>query len=359
MLTVAVRALIPTWLFPAAAAALLIGCSSGDRVAPAADSGGGGGAGAVGSGGSGAVVVTDGGRLPPVGVPGEQDQLRVEIVALRCAGQCREVVAVAKGGKAPYTFVWENGSTNPVRTLCATAPPASVTAKDTGVTTGEFRRDPQTATATVTAGVLSCGARDAGVSPRDAGPPPRDAAPPGEVLCLSNLSFEGKPSFNYNGPEFDAAPWVVCPEGTPDIVDGTDFLQENPIRAFHGNTYLRMLEIPTNYSVNEPPMTTEPVSQQLCAPLEAGVTRHLRMHIARSALFGPASLQVWGAAESCGTAELLASSPDATASWTSYCATLRPTRRTTHLTLAPQVDVGLVNGAPIYVDQLELVDSCP
>jgi hypothetical protein len=351
---------IPTWLISAAAAALLVGCSaSGDRVASAGHPGA-GGAGALGSGGSGSLVLTDGGRLPPIGVPVEQDRLRVEIVTVRCAGQCTEVEAVAKGGKAPYTFVWENGSTNPVRTLCPTeALSFAVTAKDAGVSTGEFRRDPQVATATVTAQVLACGARDAGVSPRDAGPPPREAAPPGEVLCLSNLSFEGRPSFNYDGPEFDAAPWVVCPNGTPDIVDGTLFLGENPIRAFHGNTYLRMLEVPTNFSVNEPPMTTEPVSQQLCAPLEAGVTRHLRMHIARSALFGPASLQIWGAAESCGTAELLASSPDATPSWTSYCATLRPTRRTTHLTLAPQVDVALINGAPIYVDHLELVDSCP
>jgi hypothetical protein len=90
----------------------------------------------------------------------------VKLITLGCAGDCATVQAVGTGGNAPYSYAWENGSTNPVRQVCPASDTAySVKVTDTGQT-GEVPRPSQTATASVTASVLAC---DAGLA-CDGGP---------------------------------------------------------------------------------------------------------------------------------------------------------------------------------------------
>ncbi len=61
------------------------------------------------------------------------------IVTIACGEGCAEVEAVATGGQAPYTFTWEDGSTNPVRRICPSAMTEyEVTVTDAGVSGGEF-----------------------------------------------------------------------------------------------------------------------------------------------------------------------------------------------------------------------------
>jgi hypothetical protein len=92
----------------------------------------------------------------------EQGQVAVKLVTLSCSGDCATVEAVGTGGYPPYTFAWDDGSTNPVRQVCPTATARySVTVADTGAA-GEFPRPAETAQASVTADVLAC--PDAGVT---------------------------------------------------------------------------------------------------------------------------------------------------------------------------------------------------
>jgi hypothetical protein len=126
---------------------------------------GSGGRAGSGAGGVGGGLGGVGGGSSPFNVHIEQNQIRIEIVTLSCSGECADVVAVARNGRPPYSFTWENGSTDPARRVC----PASdtryrVTVTDTG-TGGEVPRPPVTVEATLTADVLECpdaGGRDAG-----------------------------------------------------------------------------------------------------------------------------------------------------------------------------------------------------
>jgi hypothetical protein len=111
----------------------------------------------------------------------EQDHLTVELVTLACGGGCADVVAVAKGGFPPYSFAWEDGSTDPSRRVCPTSTTHyRVSVTDAGETSGELTQAPETADAELTADVVVCPV-DAG-SPAPA--PPADAGTCGidEVL---------------------------------------------------------------------------------------------------------------------------------------------------------------------------------
>lgn len=108
----------------------------------------------------------------------EENQLAVTIITLSCAGTCADVEAVATGGHPPYTFAWDDGSTNPLRHVCpGSTTKYSVTVTDTGAS-GEFARAPQTTQVPLTADVIACfdggtsGACDAvtNVSPSGANP---------------------------------------------------------------------------------------------------------------------------------------------------------------------------------------------
>jgi hypothetical protein len=108
----------------------------------------------------------------------EENHVVVSIVTLSCAGSCANVEAVATGGHPPYTFAWEDGSTNPARQVCPTANASyRVNVSDTGAS-GELARAMQTVQASFKADVLACpdggtGTCDslvAGVSPTGANP---------------------------------------------------------------------------------------------------------------------------------------------------------------------------------------------
>lgn len=106
--------------------------------------------------GAGAFNGGDASPVPDLDAYIEQGQVAVKLVTLSCAGDCATVQAVGTGGHAPYTYRWEDGSTNSVRRLCPTADAAyAVTVTDTGET-GEFPRPEQTAHASLTANVLAC-----------------------------------------------------------------------------------------------------------------------------------------------------------------------------------------------------------
>jgi hypothetical protein len=97
----------------------------------------------------------------------EENHLAVNVITLGCAGACASVEAVATGGNPPYTFVWDDGSTDPIRQVCPTSDTNySVTAGDTAIA-GEFARPPETTKVTLEADVLSScpdGGGDAGAA---------------------------------------------------------------------------------------------------------------------------------------------------------------------------------------------------
>jgi hypothetical protein len=84
-------------------------------------------------------------------------QLTIEIVTRACAGDCADIQAVARGGNPPYAFAWDDGSINPMRSLCPTTDSMySVRVMDTPIDQVEFRYAAHTASAGVTARVLAC-----------------------------------------------------------------------------------------------------------------------------------------------------------------------------------------------------------
>ena len=156
----------------------LIAC--GNSAAPpsegASSSGGARGHGTAGAGpgGSGILTVGDASSAIPFDAHVERDHIALDFFTLSCAGDCAVVEAVATGGTPPYTYRWEDGSTDPIRRVCPSADSMfRVSATDRGVDSVEIRHAPRTAQATVTASVLSCpdggSHRDAGTGRRDAG----------------------------------------------------------------------------------------------------------------------------------------------------------------------------------------------
>jgi hypothetical protein len=84
------------------------------------------------------------------------NNVAVRLITLSCSGQCATVQAVGTGGTAPYTYAWEDGSTNATRRVCPDATASYwVNVTDTGIS-GEFPTPPQTVRAALTADVLAC-----------------------------------------------------------------------------------------------------------------------------------------------------------------------------------------------------------
>jgi hypothetical protein len=97
----------------------------------------------------------------------EQNQVAVKFITLSCSGECATVEAVGTGGRPPYTFQWEDGSTRATRQVCPAASTSySVKVTDTG-SSGELARPAQTAQVNVTADVIAC---PDGGAPDDAAP---------------------------------------------------------------------------------------------------------------------------------------------------------------------------------------------
>jgi hypothetical protein len=142
-----------------------------------------------------------------------QGKVAVKLITLSCAGSCATVQAVGTGGSPPYSYIWENGTTNPVRQICPTADTGySVSVTDTGES-GELSRPSQTAKASVTADVLDC--PDAGAV---------DAGSDSVVDAGSDSTGEEGPSCGDPG----SSPWSGCvtayagivgPDPTADAID--------------------------------------------------------------------------------------------------------------------------------------------
>ncbi len=135
----------------------------------AAVAGSGGAAGASGFGGVGGF---GGDNALTAKVTEPPSEMAIEVVVIGCAGECKQVLAIASGGNDPYTFAWSDGVTTAARQICATDDATfTVQVTDTAVNGDEFTYDAHTVdahtvSAAVTAAVLQC--NDAGV-PVDAG----------------------------------------------------------------------------------------------------------------------------------------------------------------------------------------------
>jgi hypothetical protein len=193
-----------------------------------------------------------------------QGKVAVKLVTVSCSGDCVTVQAVGTGGSPPYSYKWEDGSTNPVRQLCPEAAAAyAVNVTDSGEA-GEIPRPPQTVKASVTADVLAC--PDAGIV--DASPPaaPSDACVGGFV----NASIEGTPQTEVGGA-WDAPGWTQCPSEP-----FRAYLASASVHPGNGVTY----PAPTSgatYAVfaakgSDDETIPHGFGQTLCTPSEAGAS---------------------------------------------------------------------------------------
>src|SRR5262245_56262412 len=113
--------------YPLAALSLLLACSSSEQMdrrlsvgqePGPMDGGSAGQGGGAGQGGSGGITSS----AQELGLHVEDiDEMTIEVITLMCAGDCAEVEAVAHGGNPPYTFSWEDGSTDAKRHVCLDA----------------------------------------------------------------------------------------------------------------------------------------------------------------------------------------------------------------------------------------------
>jgi hypothetical protein len=275
----------------------------------------------------------------------DPEHMKIEIITLRCAGDCADVEAVAAGGNAPYAFEWEDGSKAARRHVCPDASTSySVTATDTAIDSDEFHYDAQQSEARVTAEVLDCAAVDGGSS----------------EACLDNPSFEGPVTQNQFSA-FAAPPWNACYTGGfityAAIADASLWptQQWDFPDASDGNTYLALGQQGALFGR---------ASQTLCAPLHAGETRSFLIDLAHASSANASVeatdqvVQILGGTKECGESEVLWTSPKLSTQWTTHCVTLEPKQDTTTLGFKP---VGTAGGGEMegLVDHLVPVANCP
>jgi len=272
----------------------------------------------------------------------QHEALAVELVTLRCAGECAEVEAVASGGHKPYAFAWDDGPTAATRMLCPEQTTAfGVAVTDTGFETEEFTYRAKTERAEVTARVLECS---------DGGTPLPEA-------CIENPSLEGVVTAGQL-EAFDAPGWNACYAGGiayaaignatlwpfqnwtfPDASDGETYLALGQQLAFAGRA-----------------------SQTLCEPLEAGATRSFVIDLSRATTTDAGEsldqvLEILGGSTECAEETVLWTSPQLTVDWQTHCVTLRPEQTVTTIALRPLGrDGGLVEA---LVDDIRPVSACP
>lgn len=259
--------------------------------------------------------------------------MSVEIITIRCAGECADVEAVASGGHGPYDYAWSDGVTTAAREICADEDTdLSVTATDTPIR-GEFPYDGQTATANLTARVLDC-STDGG-------------APPVAECFVKNASFEGAPAVGLGDLGAALPDWAVC-WATPDV---------NPIFSnmapTDGATYLGAVANANELNFSES------AGGSFCEPLQAGQTVSFTIDLATSSYLGkPSALEIWGGATPCSKTELLWVSPTLTEIdvWQTACATITPSEAFSHLVLWPVAELG---GAYLLADNIQAVSACP
>lgn len=263
-------------------------------------------------------------------------EMAIEMVTISCAGECKQVLAVASGGNDPYTFIWNDGVTTAAREICAADDTTfTVTVRDTAIVDGEFPYAGQSITASVTANVLTCPG-DGGVG---------DAQTP-DALCLENLSFEGTPARNLFGAAFDASPWQAC-SVTPDIINAT--VDAQYLAPTDGQTYLGLL--------GDSAALTEAAGQALCAPFHAGATASLRVDVGGD-LNDSLRVQLFGAASMCGEDQLLAEiDPDNHGSytgWETHCVTVTAASDVAFFKIRATGSAGPY----VLIDNLRIVEAC-
>jgi hypothetical protein len=299
----------------------LVSCSAGGDSGGlvVGSSGTGGGTGAGGAAATGGIPITglDASSKAFEAHIENTNHVVIELVTLSCAGECANVLAVAKGGHEPYAFRWDDGPSDPARRLCPEKTSTfSVSVTDSGYSTPEFQRAPETRRAAVTTEMLGCSGKPDGGA---------DAGAPG--LCLKNPSFEGVVTQNQFSA-FEAAPWNSCYAGGfitySAIADATlwpQFAWAFPPAA-DGATYL---------ALGQQLFTSGRASQVLCHPIPAGDSFSFLVELAQAprrdgaAAAADQAIEVLGGTE-CAEDEVLWTSPQLSTAWTTYCVTVRPTK---------------------------------
>jgi hypothetical protein len=270
------------------------------------------------------------------GSPARPPDIEVVVaVALSGCEGCFELRASGKGGKAPYTFEWDDGSRSAKRRVCPAdgIDSVSVAAVDA---------DGQRSVTRVTRLAF----------------PDASCLPPPPLLCIKNPSFEGQPAFNDgDSSNFDAAPWKECTNPTmlnsPDIAN--DSIKQ-PIASLpsptDGQTFLGLQD-------------GEQVSQKLCAAIDVGSVTYLQLDARRLYIGAGVTpdtafphLEIWGGlAADCTQKQLLWASEPLPSSWKTYCVALHPLQYMDQITLR----AGASDSLPTYllVDNLVPVESCP
>lgn len=292
-------------------------------------------------GGMSIVPPVDGGsdpQLPSV-------HLTTAVTEPSCGG-CYLVIASTSGGEPPYTFSWEDATTDLVRHICPGPFPTLYSAT---LTDGKGRE----ASASIRlASSLSCLGADAGAEPTSDPATPR--------ICLENGTFEGEPSVNL-GTGFNVDKWRTCPSASgnnnsPDLLSseiappGAMGLTLPP----DGKTFAGLAE-------------NESISQSLCEAVYPGDARAFEVDLYRLPIGAglvpeteAAFVRVWGGtATECSKRELLWISPMLTAEWRRFCVRVAPGHFTDLVTFEVGSDQSL--GSPVYVliDRVRPVDACP
>jgi hypothetical protein len=210
------------------ALALLCGCSASgaSHSIVVGTDGNGGASNGQENGGSTAVQVGDGSVLAPLSAQIEDARgVTVTFVTLSCSDACADVVAVAKGGFEPYAFKWENGSTNPRRTVCPSSTTSySVTVTDAGVSSPEFSRPPDTVTVPLSARVIACPVGDGGVDSGVAALGPCDSL--ANSFSPKGVNPSGAWSYGWSngvGGAFTSYPTFVAQDLTATAYSGLGF----------------------------------------------------------------------------------------------------------------------------------------
>jgi len=277
------------------------------------------------------------GALPsPSAAPDERLEVQLTVRAIDC-GSCFDLAASPKGGVAPFTYEWDDGSNSPNRRVCVGSIDLNVWV---------VVQDATGARSNAHSALLQTD--NGNVSP--CGPSTHQSQ-----MCLMNPSFEGTPALNTGGA-FDAAPWSACVDtsagavsNTPDVASmGLDWTTVVAPAPVDGETYLAL-------------GTSEQASQELCEPLTARSTTKLRLDAMRLDLGGAAMfLQIWGGVSSnCSQRQLLWVSPALNTTWDTYCVTLEPREYMDLITLRAETPMPTLAASFMVIDNLLPVDDCP
>lgn len=316
----------------------------------------------VGGSDAGAFGVTtgDASGVPTFDAYIESDHVALSFVTLACESDCATVEAVATGGTPPYSFVWDDGSTNPQRQVCPTSSTNyHVTATDTG-TVGEFTQAPQSVRVPLTADVLAC--------------PDGGAWDAGSGACTSpflNPLLEGTPGL----PVLSSASfpsWTVC--AATDVCVGSSTL-DGTAGSYEGWIFPGASDDAGTYACVHSAGGLFPpgggVGQPLCSPVAASDTFTFKVDAMQAqpqtqgtdgtTLFTSFYLEVLGGDDPCTGTNVLWTSPPLTTSWTTYCVTIQPAQTTRSLTFEPTGDPSSPSGAQglLLLDNIEPAASCP